>query len=315
MAFVRVDGYPMDLALTEGHTFPGEVTKYPVEAGADMSDHIRDLPEVITLECIVSDSPSGEIASDPTRQLGEVPASGLLDPNAPLPSADALEHLREAKRRRRPVSVETSLGVFESMAIVDLEVPKDAGKTHGLFFTVRLERINVVENRRTKVRTRSNMAGAGGKGRGKAVASKPIKLDNTIVWQHGVPPGAPWKPGNPVERVLVTYSKRGGLTKDEAIAFGEAVPDSSFITYHTDPGFGVIIGERRAALEADLKRDRQLKLKAVTIPAKRIPIRAGGSAGSLPPGVDTSRFTREPSGADFQIDDFSQFQAPSKVTR
>lgn len=306
MAFVRIDGFPMDLALTEGHTFPGEVTKYPVESGADMSDHIRDLPESITLECIVSDSPSGDIATDPTRQLGEVPADGLLDPNAPLPSADALEHLREAKRRRRPVSVETSLGVFESMAIVDLEVPKDASKTHGLFFTVRLERINIVTNRRTKVRTRSNMAGAGGKGRGKAAAGKPVQIDNTIIWLHGLPPGSAWKPGNPLETVLVTYSKRGGLTKDEAIAFGAAAPDSSFITYSTTDG-KTITSPRRQALEADLKRDRRNKL------GTRKPIRSGG--GSLPIGTDISRFKREPPGPAFQIDDFSDFQPPLKVTR
>src|SRR5688572_9525100 len=122
MGLIRIDGFPMDLSLSEGHTFPGEVTRYPVESGADMSDHILDLPEEVTLECIVSDSPSGDVATDPTRQLGEVPADGLLDPNAPLPSADALEHLREMKRRRRPVSIETSLGVFVSMACVEIVV-------------------------------------------------------------------------------------------------------------------------------------------------------------------------------------------------
>ena len=94
---IVIDGFPMDLALSEEHRFPGEVTSYPVEQGADISDHIRTLPEEITLECIVSDTPIGEVATDATRTSGTLPAEAAL--------AKLLE-IRN-RRPRRPVPVET----------------------------------------------------------------------------------------------------------------------------------------------------------------------------------------------------------------
>src|SRR5690348_607819 len=112
MGLVRINGFPMDLSISEEHSFPGEVTERPVEEGSDFGDHIRDLPEEITLECIVSDLPTGDIANDPTRQ----PAGA----DTALPSADALAKLRELKAAKQRVTIETSIGVFESMAFLDL---------------------------------------------------------------------------------------------------------------------------------------------------------------------------------------------------
>lgn len=173
----------MDLAVSEEHGFPSEVTSHPVEQGPDISDHIRNLPEEITLESIVSDTPIGEVAADPSRQ-----AAG---PDAPLPSADALQKLREIRAARRPVTVETSLGTFENMALENLTVPRDAQKTGGLFFTATFRRMNLVTNKRTRRRVATPLAGAGGKAAAQKKALDAFKVVETYFWRMGVHAGDP----------------------------------------------------------------------------------------------------------------------------
>lgn len=304
---IRIAGYPMDLALAEEHTFPGEVTSYPVEGGADVSDHIRDLPEEITLECIVSDSPIGDIATDPTRQIAGA--------DAPLPSADALAKLRELKALRRPVSVETSLGVFESMAIIDLTVPVDAMRSPGtmdpggnrdkdqrggLFFTISLRKIVTVTNRRTRVRVKTNLAGAGGKAKPKAVTGTPLQIDDTIIWRHGSPPGTAFQPVvDPFEVVRVRYDPRPGKTREESIALGRVDPASPFITYIDSNGKPIAGGTQRYNdLIADLRRDAADKRLGQARALRQTPSEAVEDAlanvrrSSLPAGIDLSRVQR-----------------------
>lgn len=310
MALIRIAGYPMDLALTEGHTFPGEVTKYPVEQGADVSDHIRDLPPEITLECIVSDDPIGDIANDPTRQS--------LAGEFVLPSGDALEKLRELKALRRPVSIETSLGVFESMAFESLEVPRDKDKNNGLFFTAKFTKFVSVTNRRVKVRVKTPMAGAGGKSKVKAVVGKTVTvIDDTVVWRHGTPPGAPFR-GGLSEIVEVSYSKPAGLSRSEAIALGPANVASQFVTYFHAGAATPIVGAERIALQQDLARDAAEKREAQGKALNLGPNASLRQAQNLPEGLDLSRFQRPapeptlgPSAKDLDFSRFSQERAPT----
>lgn len=305
MGFVRIGGYPMDLALNEGHTFPGEVTEFPVEQGPDITDHIRDLPEEITLECIVSDTPVGDIASDPTRRIADgtilETSRGTFD--TPLPSEDALAKLLELKALRKPLTIETSLGHFESMAFTELEVPRDKGKSLGLFFTAKFKRIVIVTNRRTRVRVKTNLANGG---KGKAASGITAPIDDTIVWRHGVPPGAPWKEPNPVETIGVRYTRQHGLSRDEIRAIDRAAPSTPFILYIYGEGPLInteIAGIPRINLVADLNRDATAKgiaqMKELTaanaaaaVKAKAAAAKRGGK--NLPPGVDTSRIKRPP---------------------
>lgn len=149
---IRIAGYPLDLALTEEHDFESEVTEYPVESGADVSDNIRNKPLEITLEGIVSDTPIGAIALDATRRA---------ESGTPLPSLDAYTRILAIRDARELVTIETSLGKFERMALTRLAVPRDRTTGKALKFTVSFRQVNVVQNRRTTVRVA--VPNAGGK--------------------------------------------------------------------------------------------------------------------------------------------------------
>lgn len=149
---IRINGYPIDLALTEDHSFESAVTEYPVESGADISDNIRNKPLEITLEGIVSDTPIGAIALDATRRVESGQAS---------PSLDAYTRLLAIREAREPVTVETSLGKFEHMALTHLGVPRDRATGKALKFTVTFRQVRIVQN--TRVTVRVAVPNAGGK--------------------------------------------------------------------------------------------------------------------------------------------------------
>lgn len=280
---VRINGYLMDLALNEGHSFPGEVTKYPVESGPDTSDHIRDLPIEITLECVVSDTPIGDVATDESRRVDD--ATG----ETPLPSVDALAKLREFKAARRPVTLETSLGKFSSMAFESLDVPRDKDKNNALFFTAKFVEFRTTTNERTKIRVKVPMAGAGGKSAVKAVAGKVIVVDTTVEWQHDIATG---QFVGVVSTVEIHYNRPAGMTKSEALALGAVAPESSLIEYFDAGSPTPITGDRRRRLVADLAKQAEQ-----TNP--NFDVGLGPNAQlrkdrNLPPGVSLQRFQREP---------------------
>lgn len=287
--FLRIGGFPMDLAVTEEHGFPGEVSKYPVELGPDISDTIRDLPPYVMIEGIVSDSPSGAIADDPTRK--DAAGGNAPDPNSPLPSAAALEKLKELKAARLPLVVETSLGTYDSMGFVEFTVTRDKEKTAGLFFHARFERMIIVQNKRTKVRVKTNAAY--GSGKVTAVAAKDLPIDQVITWQHGVPPGEPWHPPNPVEKVKVNYNRPNGVPKAQhTVMFQETMRyealgfESGAVTYIDAKG-EVITGDRLEALRRDLQRDRRALDNKKSVDFSKIKDRR-----DLPAGVRTDRWQR-----------------------
>lgn len=193
---VYIDGYPMDLAISETHGFEASVTEHPVERGADMVDHVRARPIEIELECVVSDTPIGAIATDPTRQ-----AEGQ---DAPLPSEDAYARLQAIRDARQPVTIETSLGTWTSMALVMLSVPRSRETTGGLFFTATFRQVRVVETQRVTVRTaqpNAKRTGRHGYRAGKKVQGK-------IFWWHPrYPPGT----GSEVGVLIRVESRDGGL--------------------------------------------------------------------------------------------------------
>lgn len=251
---IRIDGYAMDLAISESFLFPGEVTKFPAEAGPDTSDHIRDLPPEIELECIVSDIPSGEVAGDASRQTD--PVTG----DSPLPSEDALQKLLDMKARRRPVTIETSLGTFTSMACEEIEVTRDKDRNNALFFKAKFCKFVTITNRRERVRVRTDMPT--GKPKAKAAPAAELRIDRRIIWRHGDPPGST-KLVEISEVIVQDDSNTARLTPKERAVFARDFIGNPMVSYFEarDGEIQRIFGDRYRALIRDLIRDAQFSRK------------------------------------------------------
>lgn len=132
---IIIDGFEIDVAMSVTITRDSVITSHPVEIGSDKSDHIRNNPATITLECLVSDTPLVEFAN---RRGG-------------VPSEDARAKLLEIRDFRQPVSVEIDSEIFDSMGLESFVEQQDAETGGCLSFRVTFKRIEEVTNERRTV--------------------------------------------------------------------------------------------------------------------------------------------------------------------
>lgn len=175
---ITIGGYTVDAALSEDHNFDCEVTSFPVERGANITDHIRQLPKSVTIEGIVSDTPIGR-AGVVRSGVAALQEEGLIEA-VPF-SSEALDTLLAIQAKGEPVTITTSLKVYENMALEKLSVPRDASTGAALRFTATFTEIRIVENRRTRVRT-ATPAGQRKSRSGNKPAKPTTKTPNTTTY-------------------------------------------------------------------------------------------------------------------------------------
>ena len=108
------------------------VTSFPVEGGATISDHTQKLPEVVTI--------SGIISSTPLRFISATPIIGDARPRA------AFEILRELEVSSELIRVVTDLRTYDSMVLTNLSAPRRADTKHAVFFTATFTEVVVVSS-------------------------------------------------------------------------------------------------------------------------------------------------------------------------
>ncbi len=133
-----INGYEVDVFTSEEHSHPAEVTEFPVEDGADVSDNIRSRPVTVTVEGYVSDTPIGRMAE--LRDSGSVPGN------------ECYQRLLDVRESGEPVTLITSLGTFTNMALEDLSVPRSSDDGAGLRFSARFKQIKLAKNERSTIR-------------------------------------------------------------------------------------------------------------------------------------------------------------------
>lgn len=147
---IVVDGYPIDAALVEDYNYASEVTDNPVERGSPTTDHINNLPPVLTFDCVVSDHPLGEVARMRAAMVGVfVPGQTT---SGVLPSQDAFQKMIELRDAKEPFVVECSLGIFDEMVIGQLGIPRKVDDGEALRFRITFRRMTFATNERTTVK-------------------------------------------------------------------------------------------------------------------------------------------------------------------
>lgn len=149
----QIDTIILDAAVSIRHTGTNEITDHPVEEGANISDHIRENPDRVTIQGIVSNTPISR-----TQALRAAEAFGVqFTSNAP-PTPGGVPGYAEnaykqllALKKGKVLTITTPKRTYQNMAIESLDVPEDAKQGDAVNFTVALKQIRVVANRTTKV--------------------------------------------------------------------------------------------------------------------------------------------------------------------
>lgn len=140
-----IDGYEIDIAEVEEHTFENEVTEHPVESGSDITDHVRARAIVVSVDGIVSDTPLEALARR-RNELVEVGGETFFKP-----SEEAFARLLEINATREPITIETSLRVYTDMVLERFSAPRNAGTGDALRFSATFRQIRLITNERTTV--------------------------------------------------------------------------------------------------------------------------------------------------------------------
>jgi len=146
----------LDASINEQHTTTAEVTLHQVETGADITDHIRPIPQRLTIEGIVSNTPIGGVSSYMNGVTGSVQTVSRMVGGKKVSYAafkfDAFfdrvkavfGDLANAIQSAGVFTVTTTLATYEDMACTSFVVPRNAQNGNVLRFTMDLQHINFV---------------------------------------------------------------------------------------------------------------------------------------------------------------------------
>ena len=148
MAYVKIGNITVDAALSEGYALESEVTSYPRESGPNVTDHVRGMPRTIALEGFISDAPLGaDLVALRDRETAGIRA----------PSDFAYSQLLAVYNAREPITITTSLGVYENMVMTACNITRDKDTSKALAFSCTFQEIVIVTNERVTIRSVSKL--------------------------------------------------------------------------------------------------------------------------------------------------------------
>lgn len=160
IAPTSIGSIELDAAISISHRAEVEVTQHPVEKGADIADHLRPKPEIVTIEGVVSNTPINvtqqtravEFVGTGFRAEFQTTAREEQPFGVPGYAEEAYAKLRDIKDNRELVTIVTPLKTYENMALTSLEIPQDAKTGDSLRFTATFQNVRVVENKVTNLK-------------------------------------------------------------------------------------------------------------------------------------------------------------------
>lgn len=147
---IKINGYPIDAALSEDHDHEADVTEFPVEQGGNVTDHVRIKPAQVTIKGVVSDTPIGAIAT--IRDASNVTLGDGDVGNAVLPSDEARAFLVATFEAGEEITIETSRKTYENMIMEKLSIPEGGDVGEALMFTASFKQIIIEINKRVVIR-------------------------------------------------------------------------------------------------------------------------------------------------------------------
>jgi hypothetical protein len=146
----------MHATVNETHTLSNAITDHPVESGFNISDHSRPEPEVVAMECRISNTPltTGQRAQAVKAGEFTVQSTGG-DAVGAIGATDGYAYqqwrkLRDLRDAGTLVTVSTTMGDYQSMAIQSITLPRNNKNYDGVAFSITFKKVRVVQNKLTR---------------------------------------------------------------------------------------------------------------------------------------------------------------------
>lgn len=136
----QTTGIVVDATLTESHVLASEVTNYPIETGATISDHVQLKPLVYNMTGIISDNPIGFLVLGNIAQVVNTVQS-LFGQGR---SQEAYYAIFQLWQSRTPFTVTTNLKRYENMIFTSFVVDDDVDTSNEINFKASLQQVTIV---------------------------------------------------------------------------------------------------------------------------------------------------------------------------
>lgn len=127
--FLPIGAVELDASLNENHTASNQITRFPVERGVDITDHIRKQPDRVSITGVITDHPIhlGGAAGNPNR------------------SGDAYGAFLDMINGAQLVAVVTTLRTYFNMGIESMVVPRDVSRGNSIEVTLNFVEVNTAQ--------------------------------------------------------------------------------------------------------------------------------------------------------------------------
>ncbi len=169
-----ISSLSFDAVTSESHNKSNTITEHPIEAGADITDHVRPNLDRVILECFISNTPVysnvglqnqiplyvpdpptpitlngainviGDALSSLINPKNQIVANVFTFDNAPDFVAQALQVLETLRTQGTLVNVVCPSYVYNNMLIEEFECNRDPGTGTGASFNITLREIRTV---------------------------------------------------------------------------------------------------------------------------------------------------------------------------
>ena len=154
----KIGELQLDATLRETHIVTNEVTQYPVEDGADISDNIRLVPLEVEMNGFITNSPVDILQANNAevieQQNGEIEIKNLKRTeviNRVELAVDILYQIAGRKVRGKQedpqlVTIVSGLRVYNNMAIKSLNIPRETPSEEAIRFNASFIEVNFVDS-------------------------------------------------------------------------------------------------------------------------------------------------------------------------
>jgi hypothetical protein len=141
-----IGGFEIDAFLVEQYNFSNKMTNLPVEEGSNISDHVIEEHDTISIEAFIGSTKfetyTGEIPED---------ISTMEIPDQKARIRQAYHELLRMKREKQPLDVVTGLDTFTDMLITSLNISRDVESGADLPFSMTFQNIKTVKSEETTI--------------------------------------------------------------------------------------------------------------------------------------------------------------------
>ena len=145
----EIGGVKIDLIIDQSHDSTVTATSYPIEFGANVTDHIYANPNSVTVSGIISDMEIGNFFDvGLIGTAGKV--KGLATGDSSTKSSQSWKKLKEIQRSGQLLKLVTELQEYDNMAIISMTTKQDKDSNTEVRFNMNLREIFIVGSERYK---------------------------------------------------------------------------------------------------------------------------------------------------------------------